>query len=132
MRFRQDPITHKLLTIPEWDAKYPEGPKGVAPYMYMKGFTPYRSMVTDKVINNHREHLNDLHSTGSRVYEGREAELKEAERYKKGKEDKLWANVHETLAQTSHDIEHGHITPVEHTPGRAARAETWDFADVED
>ncbi len=120
------------MSIPEWDAKYPEGPKGEVPYMYIKGFTPYRSMVTDQVINNHREHLNDLHSTGSRVYEGRKSEVAQAERHKKDMDDKLWANVHETLAQTSHDIEHGIITPVDHTDGRAARAETWDFADAEE
>jgi 2-iminoacetate synthase ThiH len=132
MRYRQDPQTNKLLTLREWGQKYPEGVKGEVPYMYMKGFTPYVSMTTDKVINNYSEHLNDLHASGCRVYEGRETEVAEAERYKQGKDDKLWANVHETLAQTSHDIDHGYITPAEPIQGRAARAETWDFADAEE
>ena len=99
----------KLVPKSEWQARQPVKEKG--PIVFVDKFEPFVSMVTDKLITNRKEHDYDLKSTNSRVYEGREQEQKEADRYKAEKEEKLWANVSETMNQTMHEIEHGYRNP---------------------
>ena len=93
--------------------------------IHVNHFEPYVSMVTGDVIENKRQHLNDLHKTNSRVYEGREIEQQEADRHKAYKDKALWNNVGETLRKTAHDIEHGYLTPDE--PIGRQKPETWDW-----
>lgn len=106
-KFRWCQETQSFLPINEWLEKYgqPEKPKG--PLIFCNHFEPFISPVTGRVISSKREHEYDMHSTGSRVYEGREQETKEAQKWQKEQESKLEAELDETLNRTWHQIETG-------------------------
>jgi len=121
-KYKWDSEEKTFIRASEWEAKFGSD-RDSGPTVFVKDFKPFKSMVTDKVIKTAKDLDYDLKSTNSRVYEGREREQKEADRYKAEQDSKLWSNVRETLNQTAHDIEHGHLEPQENS----GKAETWEF-----
>jgi hypothetical protein len=111
-RWKQDPETGKLLTIEEYYAKFYK-PRNKAPMIFVDNMEPYVSPVSGEVVRNRREHKNDLDRSGCRVYEGRQAEQREADRFNRYKEEKFEKTISETVDQTVHEIEHGYRTPSE-------------------
>lgn len=105
--WKWDPELKKLIPKSEWHAKYGRE-VNKAPIVFCNHFEPFESPVTGRVINNKREHQYDLHSTGSRVYEGRESEQREADRWQANEEAQIEADIDHTLHQAMHDIEHGY------------------------
>ena len=99
----------RMIPDAAWRAKY-GNPKQreSGPLVICNHFEAFESPVTGKVINNKREHLYDLHATGSRTYEGREQEEKEAANWQAEQEAKLESDIDHTLHQTYHEIEHGY------------------------
>ena len=78
-RFRIDPETKKAIPIVDYYNKY--GWPETKTTHYIRGdIEPYMSPVTGEMITSRKAHREDLERTGSRVYEGREAEQKEAHR----------------------------------------------------
>lgn len=111
--FRWCKETKKWLPVKEWFQKYGDAPKPKAPAFFISHFEAFQSPVTGRIINNKREHQYDLDASGCRVYEGRESEQREADRYNKYKEERFEKEISETVDQTAHEIEHGYRTPKE-------------------
>jgi len=106
-RYKQCKETGKMIHISEWNKKYYRK-VNKAPMVFCSNFEPYQSMITHEYITSKAQHEYELARTGSRVYEGRYQEQKEADRYNAAKEEKLMDGMEETLNQTYHDIEHGY------------------------
>lgn len=99
----------RMIPDSEWREKYGNPkPRERKPMLFVNNFEPFKSPVTGNVITNKREHQYDMDSTGSRVYEGRDQEEKEAARYRAYEEQKLESEIDQTLNQTYHEIEHGY------------------------
>lgn len=107
-RFKQCRETGKMIPIQEWNAKYGGEPANKGPMVFCNHFEPFESPVTGRVISSKRAHEYDLQSTGSRVYEGRDQETKEAQKWQQEQDSKLEARIEGTLNQTMHEIEHGY------------------------
>ena len=60
----------------------------------------YRSPVTGKVIRGKKQRQDDLKRTGSRPWEGREVEEKEAKKVR----DSADAKMDESLEKTAHEV----------------------------
>lgn len=73
-RYRWDPKTHALIEVP-WDARQ----AALAPAVW-DDLPGYESPVTGLWIEGRKARREDLKRTGSRPYEGREQEMKEAAR----------------------------------------------------
>jgi len=98
-----------MISDAEWRAKYGSPkPRQKGPLIVCNHFDAFESPVTGNVINNKREHEYDLHSTGSRTYEGREQEEKEAAKWQAEQERDLERSIDHTLHETWHEIEHGY------------------------
>jgi len=128
-RLKFDAKTREWVSIEEWNRRY-YVPKPKVPMAIVKNFQPYISMTSGKVITNERARMNDMHAAGARPYEGRHIEQQEADRHKQYAEEKFEHNVEETLNQTMHDIEHGHLVPRE-TEDPTKPVQTMDFSDAE-
>lgn len=107
-RFRQDKETGEFIPLDEWVRKYGSERKQ-GPMVICNHFEPFESPVTGEVIQNKRQHNYDLDRNGCRVYEGRESEQKEADRYWKYQDEKFEQKIDHTLNQTAYDIEHGYL-----------------------
>lgn len=103
-KWKQDPDTGRMVPIEEWYSK----PKEEGPLTFINHFEAYESPTSGKIINNKREHLNDLHASGCRVYEGRQQEAKEAAKWRAEQDRKLDRKLTETLNRTMYEIEHGY------------------------
>lgn len=107
-RYKQCRETKRMIPIAEWNAKYGSEPVNKSPLIFCNHFEPFESPVTGRVIRSKREHQYDLDSTGSRVYEGREQETKEASKWQAEQETRLERDLEQTLSQELHNIEHGY------------------------
>lgn len=107
-KFRQCRETGDMLPMDEWLAKYGSEPRQKTPMIICNNFDPFVSPVSDRVISSKRQHQEDLAASGCRVYEGREQETKEADKWQKEQESKIERNLEKTLHTTMHEIEHGY------------------------
>lgn len=107
-RFKQCRETGDFIPMSEWLAKYGSEPKTQAPMVVCNHFEAFESPASGRVITNKRQHQEDLEATGCRVYEGRESETKEANKWQAEQEAKLEKNLDHTLNTTMHELEHGY------------------------
>jgi hypothetical protein len=83
-----------------WQAKCDmEVMRNLAP-MVIQDIHPYESPITGNAINSRKQRDEDLKRSGSRPYEGREAETREANRRKEYDQVKIDANVHDTVSRS--------------------------------
>lgn len=127
-KYKFDPDVNKFIPVEDWNKKYYKPPIKRLPKPIVKGFEPYQSPVSDRIITTPQQKDRDMKEHGCRQYEGRHDEQVEVDRANAYKEEKLWENVGETINQTAHDIEHGHKQVEEH-PDPVKPVQTWDFAD---
>ena len=83
LRRRYDPVLKEMVDVPI-DA----GTRRAAVQSWA-ALPEYESPVTGQVVAGRRQRREDLKRTGSRPYEGREAEVKEAARHQAENERKL-------------------------------------------
>ena len=121
--YKQCRKTGKMIPIQEWYKLYGEQKKGTAPIIFVNKFDPYISPVSGEIINNKKEHKYDLESHGCRVYEGREQEEKEAQKYRNEQNLKLEAKVNTTIEKTSYEIDVGLRKPKENNQQQILQCE---------
>jgi|APSaa5957512535_1039671.scaffolds.fasta_scaffold46752_2 hypothetical protein len=107
--FKQDPETGKFIDSYEWHQKY--GRQKVRTHFVSTDIEPYESLVTGNIINSRRAQRYDLESTGSRIYEGREAEQKEADRHNAHKEALFDRKLDNSLKEVANDLKYQNIKP---------------------
>lgn len=95
----------------EWNRKYAKEAPPRGPMAIVKNFDPFISPVTNKVIRNEKEHRYDLDSSGCRVYEGRQQEQKEVDRYLAEQDKALEQSISDTVDETAWQIEHNYSRP---------------------
>ena len=84
LRRRYDPVLKEMVDVPL------DAPAARKPGVHIWDDLPeYESPVTGQVVAGRRQRREDLKRTGSRPYEGREAEVKEAARHQAENERKL-------------------------------------------
>ena len=129
VRYKQDPKTGKSIPDYMW-AQYGLMPKEVPKTAFIQRDTivEYVSPVTDKLISGRRQQRYDLHSTGSRVYEGREQEQKEADRHQQYEEQALEQKLEVTVEQVLNDINYQNNPPPETDKNGNAKI-SWTFGD---
>ena len=97
-RFKHDPETGELISAYDWHKKYAK--QIVKTHFIQTDLEPYQSPIDDTVINSRRGQRYDLQKNGCRIYEGREAEQKEADRHnaykQKASDDLLEKRLYET------------------------------------
>ena len=127
VRYKQDPKSGKLVPDFMW-AQYDMLPRETVKTAFIQRDTTveYVSDVTGKVVSGRRAHRYDLHSTGSRVYEGRKTEQQEADNYKAHEEKKLMEAIDKSLPETLNDIKYGNNPPSEQDKNGDAKI-SWTF-----
>jgi predicted small secreted protein len=106
-RYKQDRETGDWIPIEEWNAKYY---KPVPKTHFIVGdIEPYQSPIDGSVINSRKDHREDLVKNGCRVYEGREAEAQEAQRYRDYVDQKTEKIISDGVEETYHDLKEGRI-----------------------
>lgn len=98
---------------------------GAFPQFYVDNFEPFQSMVTHDHVTNKRQLQYELESNNCRVYEGREAEQKEADRNNAYKDAEMEAAIEDSILDTYHQIEHGYLTPKDHNN----EVQAWTFGE---
>ena len=110
-RWRMDRETGKLIPASEWWAKY--GEEGNPSHFVQGDIEPYISPTTGRYITSRRQHKYGLDASGCRVYEGREQEVKEANRYQKEQEKKLESIVERGVEKTYYELRDGMARPAD-------------------
>lgn len=101
-RYKIDAETGELISSQQWHAKY--GRKRVRTHFVVADIDPYISPMTEGVINSRREHRYDLEKHGCRVYEGRDQESKETERFHAEKDAKLEKSLEHCVNETYYEL----------------------------
>lgn len=109
-RWRTDKETGKSIPIDEWYQKYGQKKYAQAPYV-IGDIDPYISPTSEKLITSRRAHRDDLKRTGSRVYEGREQEVKYAEKARKEADAKFEKTIEQGMEKTYYQLRDGLIKP---------------------
>lgn len=105
----QDKETGKLISAQEWYEKYGQE-RGEAPFI-ITDIPAYQSPITGKMITSRKERAEDLKRSGSRPYEGFEAEKKEADRIRAENDQKFESKIPDMLQKTANDIKYGNTKP---------------------
>lgn len=129
VQYKQDPVSGKMIPDYMW-AQYdmlPKTPTKTA-FIQTDSHVEYISPVTDKLISGRRQQRYDLHSTGSRIYEGREQEQKEADRYQAYEDEKLDRDLDVTIQETLNDINYQNNPPPETDKNGNAKI-SWTFGE---
>jgi hypothetical protein len=83
LRRRWDPVKRQMVDVP-----IDSGPRKAGVHIW-DDLPDYESPVTGKVVAGRKQRREDLKRTGSRPYEGREQEVKQAQRVQAENERKL-------------------------------------------
>lgn len=111
-RYKQCPETGKMLPVVEWYEKYG---KTVNPAPFVRGdIEPYESPATGKVVGSRRDQRYDLESSGSRLYEGRAQEEKEAARFREYEQQKYDESLGRAVEETANDLRYQNVKPETH------------------
>ncbi len=108
-RFKYDPASGEYISAYDWHVKY--GRKEIRTHYVQGDLEPYQSPIDDTVINSRRGQRYDLEKNGCRIYEGREAEQKEADRhnaYKQAASDEL---LEKRLWETANELRWKNVKP---------------------
>ena len=106
-RYKQDPETGKFISAYDWHKKY--GKKVQRTHFVRGDIDPYESPVTGEIIGSRRQQQYDLESTGNRLYEGRQAEQKEANRITEAKWEKLDKTLETSMLEVQNDLKYQNI-----------------------
>lgn len=106
--FKRDAETGEFIPSHEWHHKYGKKTFGRAPYV-RGDIEPYQSPIDDSVITSRRAQRYDLERSGCRIYEGREAEQREADRHKAYKWEKLEKTLDSSIQQVANDLKYQNI-----------------------
>lgn len=107
-RYKQDRETGEFIPVWQWNLKYGEPEKPRGPMVSIKNFDAFESPATGRIIRNERELREDMRVSGCRTYEGKEQEMREANRYLQEQDRKMEKIVEESVEKTAYDIEHGY------------------------
>ena len=111
VRYKAHPETGKLIPDYMW-AQYNMLPKEVPKTAFIVRDIPeYESPASGKLIRGRRQQRNDLHATGSRIYEGRMSEAKAADSHNEQKQKKFEKELDKSMAETLNDIKYQNNPP---------------------
>jgi len=113
VRYKQHPETGKMIPDYMWMQFDMEDKEHTSHFIQRDTTYEYESPVTGKWISGRRAARYDLHSTGSRVYEGRASEAREAQNYRDHKDKLLEEAIAKSLPETLNDIKYGNNPPPE-------------------
>lgn len=106
--FKTDPETGKSIPSYEWHKKYAIKKFAQAPYV-QGDIEPYQSPIDDTVISSRRSQRYDMERSGSRRYEGRDAEQKEADRHNEDKWAALDTKLDSSMKEVANDLKYQNI-----------------------
>lgn len=129
VKYKPHPETGELIPDYMWAqlGMLPKEPPRTA-FIQTDSQVEYLSPISGKLISGRRQQRYDHHSTGSRTYEGREQEEKEAQRYQQYENEKLEKAVDITVQQVFNDIQYQNNPPPETDKNGNAKI-SWTFGD---